>query len=142
MTSFKAEASDQVHQTIHLLAQRRKDRLLSDSMGALSKSVIFPFLKILFSCSAVCPSMSSFMPSLFLKSAKRHSGCCYFLLLLYVSIRPLFSLTVVKRSPLWILMPHLLPCFSCCFLDLIFLQNRSILGYWHRDYIMDLPVNQ
>lgn len=93
-----------VHQAIHLSVDRRKDCLawlLPDSMGALSKSVIFPFLKILFSCSVVCPPLSFSMAQLPLtpKPANRHSGCCYFLLLCLHSL----SLLDVKPSPLWIL---------------------------------------
>ena len=94
---FTAADGDRAHKAIHLLVDRRKDRLarpLPDSMGPLLSRPFFPFLKILFSCSVVCPSLSFPMPSLVLtlKPARRHSGACYIPLLClnseWFSVRP------------------------------------------------------
>ncbi len=90
------------------------------------------------------------MPPLFptLKPARRNSSCCYIPLLclcLHSSCGSL-SLTVVKNSPLWILLQiHYFISFPVSLthsLVLISLQSGSILRHWHADYFMDPLADQ
>ncbi len=106
-----AEDGDRLHRALHLLLDTRKDCRGSDSMGALSKSVIFISLKMLFSCSVVCPSASvSVTP----KPAKK-TLCLLFLCILSLCLHSScgsFSLEDVEPSPFLILLPiHCLHSF-------------------------------
>lgn len=101
--SFKVKHGDREDRAIHLLVDRKKDclaRLLPDSMGALSKSAIFPFLKILFSCclSPLCHLPVTCPHSFPLLSLPRDTLTA---VIFYYSVSILVQ--VVKPSPLWIL---------------------------------------
>lgn len=121
-----------VHQAVHLLVDRMEDcraLLLPDSMGALSKSVIFLFSEnlVFLLCHLSLRVILHALCLWFFSTSRLHSASISLMVTcLCFQIYCLISFSI----------------YLACLLALIFLLSGSILRHWHADCIMDPLANQ